>query len=156
MCETEKMVHLLGFLREVRDLKEGEQAQSSDARSSTSEAAPSPSPTPPGHPSRPPLRGPSPAPSRNERCVHMDPGTEFVDAGDQRFQADQPDWSDMWKLLTEAQANHEFLQVCQHCCAACRGKYARQVLAKFLHDKNELVEGNKWAVLTKQAVWGTP
>ena len=90
MVEAPKIVQSLQ--REVRDLKEGGPAHSSDARSS--EAAPSPSPTPPRLPSRPTSRGPSPAPSRSEACVHRGAGNALVDASDRRL-AGRPE-TPMW------------------------------------------------------------
>ena len=101
MVETTKLVESLQ--REVQDL------QDSGARSSTSEAAPSPSPTPPLQDSgalssgpspspTPPLsRGPSPAPGQNEACAHL--GTGQV-VSDQR----RREGKEMWPWVCHLQA----------------------------------------------------
>ena len=151
IVETAKIVQSLQ--REVRDLKEGGPAHSSDARSS--EAAPPPSPTPPRLPSRPPSRGPSPAPSRTEKCVHRGAGNVVVDRHDPQLQGHDlvpmynwlchlqstlfalhlgPTWEGMYDFLhtnecnfklscVQTKGNRSFLLVCPHCWAGCRGKY---------------------------------
>ena len=143
MVETTKLVESLQ--REVQDL------QDSGARSSTSEAAPSPSPTPPLLSSHSSSRGPSPAPGRNEACVHRGAGKVVSDQqpreGKEMWSwachlqstlfANQPwaQWEQIFNVLTEnaahfevrdcstTPANRTFTLVCTRCWASCKGKY---------------------------------
>ena len=154
--------------QEVRRLKEqGPPAHSSDARSS--EAAPSPSPTPPLLPSRSSSRGPSPAPGRNEACVHRGAGKVVSDqrprTGKEMWSwaghlqstlfRDHPwaQWEEIYNVLTQneadfevrdcstTQANRTFTLVCTHCWASCKGWYGSSVAeAKRVEARRDLTK----------------
>ena len=135
MVETTKLVESLQ--REVQDLKD------SGARSSTSEAPHSSS------------RGPSPAPGRNEACVHRGAGKVVWDQQPREGRdmwswashlqstlfrdMSWAQWKQIYNVLTEnsvhfevrdcstTPANRTFTLVCTRCWASCKGKYGSSV-----------------------------